>query len=76
MKDEDDKNIFRKFLQRADVLVENFRPGTMEKLGFGWETKKKDYPNVIMPLLQDLDIQDLICIGPHMIWLSRAWEVS
>ena len=47
LKDEDDKNIFRKLLQRADVLVENFRPGTMEKLGFGWETIKKDYPNVI-----------------------------
>ena len=47
LKDEDDKNIFRKLLQKADVLVENFRPGTMEKLGFGWETIKKDYPNVI-----------------------------
>ena len=32
LKDEDDKNIFRKLLQKADVLVENFRPGTMEKL--------------------------------------------
>ena len=27
LKDEDDKNIFRKLLQKADVLVENFRPG-------------------------------------------------
>ena len=47
LKDEDDKDIFRKLLQKADVLVENFRPGTMEKLGFGWETIKNNYPNVI-----------------------------
>ena len=47
LKDENDKDIFRKLLQKADVLVENFRPGTMEKLGFGWETIKQDYPSLI-----------------------------
>ena len=47
LKDENDKDIFRKLLQKADVLIENFRPGTMEKLGFGWETIKKDFPKVI-----------------------------
>ena len=29
-----DKAIFEKLLAKADVLVENFRPGTMEKLGY------------------------------------------
>ena len=33
--------IFSKTSTKADVLVENFRPGTMEKLGFGWETIKR-----------------------------------
>jgi len=47
LKDENDKDIFRKLLQKADVLIENFRPGTMEKLGFGWETIKKDFPKMI-----------------------------
>ena len=47
LKDEDDKKIFRKLLKKADVIVENFRPGTMEKLGFGWNSIKENYPKLI-----------------------------
>ena len=47
LKDEDDKKIFRKLLKKADVMVENFRPGTMEKLGFGWDSIKENYPKLI-----------------------------
>jgi CoA:oxalate CoA-transferase len=42
-----DKQIFEKLLERADVIVENFRPGTMEKLGYGWETLHPRYPKLI-----------------------------
>ena len=42
-----DKAIFEKLLAKADVLVENFRPGTMEKLGFGWETLHAKFPQLI-----------------------------
>ena len=42
-----DKAIFEKLLANADVLVENFRPGTMEKLGYGWETLHPRYPRLI-----------------------------
>src|SRR5690606_27069940 len=31
----------------ADVLVENFRPGVMERLGFGYDALKQDHPNLI-----------------------------
>lgn len=37
LKLEEGKEIFRKLLQRADVVVENFRPGVMAKLGFSYE---------------------------------------
>ena len=47
LKADNDKVIFKKLLAKADVIVENFRPGTMEKLGFGWETLKQEYPNLI-----------------------------
>jgi CoA:oxalate CoA-transferase len=47
LKDAADKRIFAKLLERADVLVENFRPGTMEKLGYGWDSLHAVYPRLI-----------------------------
>ena len=42
-----DKRIFEALLAKADVVVENFRPGTMEKLGYGWESLHPRYPRLI-----------------------------
>ena len=39
--------IFKQLLDRSDVLVENFRPGTMEKLGLDYGTLKSEYPSLI-----------------------------
>src|SRR5882672_2751458 len=47
LKAEADRKIFDKLLEKADVVVENFRPGTMEKLGYGWDTLHKKYPKLI-----------------------------
>jgi CoA:oxalate CoA-transferase len=47
LKDAADREIFAGLAGIADVLVENFRPGTMEKLGLGWETLHAKYPNLI-----------------------------
>jgi CoA:oxalate CoA-transferase len=42
-----DKEIFERLLDKADAIVENFRPGTMERLGYGWETLHPRYPRLI-----------------------------
>ncbi len=47
LKNAEDRVVFEKLLSRADVLVENFRPGTMEKLGYGWEVLHAQYPRLI-----------------------------
>ena len=47
LKSEGDRATFEKLLAKADVVVENFRPGTMEKLGYGWETLHKKFPKLI-----------------------------
>jgi CoA:oxalate CoA-transferase len=47
LKSADGKALLRKLVQRADVLVENFRPGTMEKLGLGYEVLKQENPRLI-----------------------------
>ena len=47
LKNDDDKKIFEKILDKADILVENFKPGTLEKWGFGWKQLCKKYPRLI-----------------------------
>ena len=47
LKNENDKKIFEKILAQADILVENFKPGTLEKWGFGWNEVSKKYPKLI-----------------------------
>ncbi|MBE0665360.1 MAG: CoA transferase [Chrysiogenales bacterium] len=41
------KKLLRDLAKKCDVLVENFRPGTMEKLGLGWDVLQKDNPALI-----------------------------
>jgi CoA:oxalate CoA-transferase len=41
------REIFDRLLDKADALVENFRPGTMEKLGYGWESLHQRYPRLV-----------------------------
>ena len=42
-----DRAILERLLEKADVLVENFRPGTMERLGLGWDDLHRRYPRLI-----------------------------
>jgi CoA:oxalate CoA-transferase len=42
-----DRDIFERLLDKGDALVENFRPGTMEKLGYGWDALHPRYPRLI-----------------------------
>jgi len=47
LKNADDKKIFDKILSKADILVENFKPGTLEKWGYGWKDVHKKNPKLI-----------------------------
>jgi CoA:oxalate CoA-transferase len=42
-----DRAVFEDLLGAADVLVENFRPGTMERLGYGWDAVRIRWPRLV-----------------------------
>jgi len=48
LKKEGDRTIFMGLLAKADVLVENYRPGTMEKLGLGFDRLHAAFPRLIV----------------------------
>ncbi|TPE69743.1 CaiB/BaiF CoA transferase family protein [Halalkalibacterium halodurans] len=45
---EEGKLIFKRLIEKVDVLIENFRPGTLEKWGLGYEELKKVNPKLVM----------------------------
>jgi crotonobetainyl-CoA:carnitine CoA-transferase CaiB-like acyl-CoA transferase len=42
------QDVFKKLVAGADVLVENFRPGTLERWGLGWDTLSEINPRLVM----------------------------
>jgi len=47
LKKEKSKEIIHKLIKQSDVIIENFRPGTMEKLGLSYNEVKKTNPEII-----------------------------
>lgn len=47
LKSDEAKDIFRELVKTADVVVENFRPGVMDRLGLGYEALAKLNPRII-----------------------------
>ncbi len=47
LKDPRGQEILHRLLARADVLVENFRPGIMDRLGFGYAPVHERYPRIV-----------------------------
>ncbi|MCW4041376.1 MAG: CoA transferase [Candidatus Bathyarchaeota archaeon] len=47
LKHQEGKRLFRKLIEHCDILMENFRPGTLERLGIGYDQLKKDNPRLI-----------------------------
>jgi len=48
LKDAASRDIVRRLIAEADVLVENFKPGVMEDWGLGYETLSTDNPGLVM----------------------------
>ena len=48
LKADGDRAVFDALLARADVLVENYRPGVMARLGYGWDALHRRTPRLVL----------------------------
>lgn len=48
LKDPDAQEVLKRLVSDADVLIENFRPGTLEKWNLGWDALSKVNPRLVM----------------------------
>lgn len=80
LKDEEDLQKVKKIIEQADVLLHNFRPGVMQRIGLDYETVKAINPNIIYAEVngygdegpwRDLPGQDLLLQSiSGLTWLS------
>lgn len=80
MKSDTDKTALRALIAEADVMLQNFRPGVMERLGFGYEAVKEINPTIVYGTVTgygsvgpwvDLPGQDLLAQArAGVMWLS------
>jgi crotonobetainyl-CoA:carnitine CoA-transferase CaiB-like acyl-CoA transferase len=63
--------ILKKLIEKADVLVENYRPGTMERMGLDYETLRKSNPGLIYCALSGYGSS-----GPYRDWGSYDVIIS
>ena len=47
LKSDEGKEVFKKLVAKADILLENYRPGVMDKLGLGYDVLKEINPRLI-----------------------------
>ncbi|HKA29166.1 MAG TPA: CoA transferase [Candidatus Binatia bacterium] len=47
LKRADDRAVFDRLLDAADVLVENYRPGVLDRLGYGWPVLRARWPRLV-----------------------------
>ncbi len=66
LKTDEGKQVFEELLRRSDVLVENFAPGAMDRLGFTWERVHEINPRLIFASLKGF--------GPGRLEHAKAYE--
>lgn len=47
LQDEDDRSTFMRLLPDFDVVIENLRPGAMDRLGLGWDELSSHHPGLV-----------------------------
>lgn len=72
LKSEEGKEIFLKLVETADVLCENFTPGTMDKLGLGYDVISKINPRIIYASISGFGIEGPLAQRPTYDIVAQA----
>jgi CoA:oxalate CoA-transferase len=63
-----DRPLLEALIDRADVLVENFRPGTLEAWGWGWEALHERNPRLVYASITGFGLT-----GPEALEGPTTW---
>ncbi len=72
LKNDEGKEILMRLVERSDVLVENFRPGVMKKLGLDYEVLRRVNPKLIYASVNGFGSPDL---RPSLYWDRPAYDL-
>ena len=67
LKNDRGKEVFTRLVERCDVLMENFGPGVLDRLGFGWEKVREINPRIVMASIKGFGTE-----GPYAAF--KAYE--
>jgi len=82
LRNEEDRALLRRLIARADVMIQNFRPGVIERQGFGYDTVREINPRIVYGSIsgfgedgpwRDLPGQDLLAQARSgLLWLTGS----
>lgn len=72
LKSEEGKNVFKDLIKEVDILCENFRVGTMEKLGLGYDVLKEINPGLIYASISGFGLEGPMAKRPCYDIIAQA----
>jgi crotonobetainyl-CoA:carnitine CoA-transferase CaiB-like acyl-CoA transferase len=73
LKSPEGKDLLRRLAYKSDVLIENFRPGTMERLGLGEKDLRGAHPRLIYASLSAFGADGPMSASPGYDLIVQAW---
>ena len=71
LKAEKGKDLFMRFVEKSDVVADNFSAGVLERMGFGYEALSRVNPRIIMITLPGFG-----SVGPHSSYVSNGATIQ
>ena len=74
IKSPEGKKVLTKLIKSADVLIENFAPGVIGRLGFSWDVVKEINPSIVMCSLSAFGQEGELSALPGFDYIAQAYS--